>query len=136
MIRPVTILGLALIVVLAAALYQLKYEVRGLERVLAVAEADLNGEEETIRVLGAEWSFLNRPSRLQALSDRYLMLAPMTQPQLRALTDIPLRTAEPLPPGDEGEQVAAAVPADPSALEEIVRLPGRKPFRLPSVRGR
>jgi len=136
MIRPVTILGLALIVVLAAALYQLKYEVRGLESVLAAAEADLNGEEETIRVLGAEWSFLNRPSRLQALSDRYLMLAPMTQPQLRALTDIPLRTAEPLPPGDEGEQVAAAAPADPSAEEAIVRLPGRKPFRLPSVRGR
>lgn len=136
MIRPVTILGLALIVVLAAALYQLKYEVRGLERVLAAAEANLNGEKETIRVLGAEWSFLNRPSRLQALSDRYLMLAPMTQPQLRALTDIPLRTAEPLPPGDEDEQVAAAAPADPPAVEEIVRLPGRKPFRLPSVRGR
>ena len=136
MIRPVTILGLALIVVLAAALYQLKYEVRGLERVLAAAEADLNGEEETIRVFGAEWSFLNRPSRLQALSDRYLMLAPMTQPQLRALTDIPLRTAEPLPLGDEDEQVAAAAPAAPPAVEEIVRLPGRKPFRLPSVRGR
>ena len=133
MIRPVTILGLALVAVLTAALFQLKYEVRGLERELVAAAAALQDEEEAIRVLGAEWSYLNRPTRLQALSDRYLVLSPLAQPQLRALTDIPFRAE---PDEVEDERVAAAAPALRPAVEETVRLPGRKPFRLPTVRGR
>ena len=132
MIRPVTILGIGVIVVLSAALFQLKYEVRTLESGLAGLQTALDEEEESIRVLGAEWSFLNRPSRLQVLSDRYLVLTPVVQPQLRALSDIPFRAPG---IGDGGEEPAAAVTGDAAApMEELARLPARKPFRLPLVR--
>ena len=132
MIRPVTILGIGVIVVLSAALFQLKYEVRALESGLADLQTTLVEEEEAIRVLGAEWSFLNRPSRLQALSDRYLVLSPVTRPQLRTLSDIPFRAPA---IGAGGEEPAAAVTGDAAPpMEELARLPARKPFRPPSVR--
>ncbi len=134
MIRPLTIVGLGLVAILTAALFQLKYEVRGLESEFTRIEAALGDEEEAIRVLGAEWSFLNRPSRLQALSDRYLVLSPLAQPQLRSLTDVPLRAAESVE--DEGESIASAAAAPPLPAEELVRMPAHKPFRLPTVRGR
>ena len=132
MIRPVAILGIAVVVVLSAALFQLKYEVRALESGLAQLRTALVEEEEAIRVLGAEWSFLNRPSRLQALSDRYLLLSPVAQTQLRALGDIPFRAPDIAV--DEREPAAAITGDEAPPGQELARLPGRKPFRLPVVR--
>ena len=55
------------LVVLTAAyvLYSLEHSIRGVERRIARANAQIASERETIGFLNAEWSSLVRPERLQ-----------------------------------------------------------------------
>jgi len=43
---------------------------------LAQLESQINDEQTTLRVLGAEWEYLNSPARLEVLSGEYLELVP------------------------------------------------------------
>ena len=89
--RPLGIAGLALVAVLAFGLFALKYEVRGLEAELERLEREALTEQEAIRVLGAEWSYLNRPERLQALAERHLALAAVSAAQIGGIELLPRR---------------------------------------------
>ena len=74
--RLLTLGGVVLIAVLAFGLYKLKYEVQQLEDRYADVNRAIIAEQEAIRVLRAEWSYLNSPTRLSALVERHLQLAP------------------------------------------------------------
>ncbi|MBM3503398.1 MAG: hypothetical protein FJX65_05935 [Alphaproteobacteria bacterium] len=94
MLRPLVIIGVVILAVMSFGLFQLKYEVTQLEEQLGKVRTDIAAEEESLRVLRAEWSFLNRPDRLRSLADRHLTLAVITPQQIRSIEQIPKRPAE------------------------------------------
>ena len=48
---------------LVAALFQLKHQVGQLEKDLRMNLAEIQNEQNSLRVLSAEWSYLTSPSR-------------------------------------------------------------------------
>ncbi len=88
--RSVTLAGIALVAVLAFGLYKLKYEVQELEDRYGAMNRAILSEQEAIRVLRAEWSFLNSPKRLGDLTKRYLKLKPVSVDRFIRLEEIPI----------------------------------------------
>ena len=81
--------------------FKVKYAVQDCEDQLNRLRKQTTAEQQEIRVLTAEWTFLNQPERLVNLNPRILRLAPIATKQLQGrIEDIPLR----------------AVPAEPDAL--------------------
>jgi cell division protein FtsL len=83
------------IAVLVAALFHLKYQVEGLDQRLALIERGIDRDREAIRVLKAEWAYLNRPERLERLARSYLQLRPASPYDVRTLSDLPKRFPSP-----------------------------------------
>ncbi len=100
-------------------MFQIKFEVQALEAELTALNGDIRAREEAIRVLRAEWSYLNEPNRLAALAARYLELTPVAANQLVRFSDVPQRPA----PGTAAQDAALPVPrprpvdATPAAYE-------------------
>jgi hypothetical protein len=94
MIGRGTLLWLALAIVAGAGLFHISYRVQSLEQELTQANRDILREQETIHLLGAEWSYLNEPTRLAELTRRHLTLVPLSAEQMVRIEDLPLR----LPP--------------------------------------
>jgi hypothetical protein len=129
MIRLNTAFWLLLVVATGFAMYAIKYEVQGLEDDLARTQKAALTEAHEIRVLTAEWAYLNRPEALAEMNQRYLSLVPIATKQLRtSADDIPIRPAPPAEaPAEAPPQIAEAAPtpapeatpqAAPAALEE------------------
>ncbi len=88
--RLLIIGGVFLVGALAFGLYTLKYEVQQLEDRYAAANRAILVEQEAIRILKAEWSFLNNPTRLSALVERHLDLSPVVADRMVTLGEIPM----------------------------------------------
>lgn len=119
--KPVTLAAVLLTALVSYTIYQLKYDVIALEDELAALNGELVDERQATRVLRAEWSYLNRPDRLQELAGRYLALAPSVVYRAAALTRLPAQAApvEPLwaaaAPGEEAPPMTPPLPrAKPS----------------------
>ncbi len=82
-------------------LYSLEHSTRGLERNITKLERGISEERESIKVLGAEWSSLTRPDRLQKLAQENLKLQTVAASQFIS----------------EGE-LAEKVPAEPIVMLE------------------
>jgi hypothetical protein len=95
-------LWFGLFVVCCILLFQTSQRVTDGRQKLSVLQRDLMDEEETLRVLQAEWSYLNQPERLEKLSREYLKLAPMKGQQFAKADSLPLRAV----PEDPATQVA------------------------------
>lgn len=89
--RAVGILGTILLLLLSFGLYQGVYTVKAQERELKDLDANIVKEAEAIRVLKAEWSYLNQPERLQSLAQRHLALAPTAASQIVIMANLPER---------------------------------------------
>ena len=107
--RLLTLGGVVLIAVLAFGLYKLKYEVQQLEDRYADLNRAIIAEQEAIRVLRAEWSYLNSPTRLSALVERHLELAPPDASRVLTLGEIP---TNPLPASPTAQRVPVRLPVD------------------------
>ena len=84
------------------ATFNVKYAVQGIDEELARVRRQTVAEQQEIRVLTAEWAYLNQPDRLAELNRSFLQLAPMTTPQLQGRVDeIALR-----PPPAMGDVIA------------------------------
>ena len=86
-----TLFWIFLAATVAFGLFHVKYKVQTLEDDLRRLNAGITAEQEQLHVLRAEWSYLNQPERLQALSARHLTLSPLDADQFGAVEEIPLR---------------------------------------------
>jgi len=84
MIRPGILAWIGAIVAVAITLFLITYQVQHLDREIRTLKTAEVAETEAIRVLRAEWSFLNRPDRLAALAERHLQLSAVGTAQLTA----------------------------------------------------
>jgi len=91
MIRPTVIIAAVVLAVMVTGLFELKYEVRALDQEKARLARLIEEERESLRVLEAEWSYLNHPDRIQALAAQYLRLETPSARQMVPLDAIPLR---------------------------------------------
>jgi len=121
MIRFATLFWLTLLAGATTVLFQVSYEVQALNEELDDFNREIVAEQEAIRVLRAEWSFLNRPERLRELALAYLDLEPTAVGQL-----VTSAAAVPVPlPGAEYRVPAPEVLARDDAV--TMPLPQRRP---------
>ena len=102
------------IAVAAHMLFEVEQEVRLLEDELADMDLAILTESDALRALQADWSYLNRPERLAALSEEHLSFLPMRPRQITEFSALPMRLDD-----DELLELALA--------REGVPMPKRKP---------
>ncbi len=92
MIRLGAIVWLVLVLAAGFTTFKVKYAVQDIEDELNRVRKQTIAEQQEIRVLTAEWTYLNQPERLADLNRRFLALGPIAakQPQ-RTVADVPLR---------------------------------------------
>jgi cell division protein FtsL len=88
MLRFVNICLVLGLVALAYVIYQVKYEARALDEEIASLGKEIDTERDSLAVLRAEWSLLNRPERIERLAQKYLKLAPIQPRQLVTLDSV------------------------------------------------
>jgi cell division protein FtsL len=88
MLRFVNICLVLGLVALAYVIYQVKYEARALDEEIASLGKEIDTERDSLAVLRAEWSLLNRPERIERLAEKYLKLAPVQPRQLVTLDSV------------------------------------------------
>lgn len=114
MTRWLFALWLLAIGIAAHTLFSVEQEVRLLEEDLSDMEFAILSESDALRALQADWSYLNRPERLAALSEEHLSFLPMRPRQITQFTALPMRLSD-------KERLALALAA------EGVPMPKRKP---------
>lgn len=67
-----TIATFVLATILGSTLFWVSQQVQMLEREQRGIKAQISSEQEGMRVLNAEWDYLNRPDRIEALAAKYL----------------------------------------------------------------
>lgn len=72
--RKYIIACLILTVLCGSALFYVSQRTRDSREAIAVLNRKISNEQEAIRVLKAEWSYLNRPQRLERLSKKFLKI--------------------------------------------------------------
>jgi hypothetical protein len=90
-IRYLSGLSVAMLALVSFELYNGVHRVKAQAQELAALDAQIAREAEAIRVLKAEWTFLNQPDRLQDLARRHLALSPTGASQIVVLTSLPIR---------------------------------------------
>lgn len=91
MIKLLHVVAIGALVSSALYAYTIKYETTLEAEQLQKLKAKTQRERDAIAVLKAEWSYLNRPDRIQALADSHLDLQPFAIGQVVRLSDIPER---------------------------------------------
>lgn len=123
MTRFVNALLVFLMVLSAAAVYDMKYEAETASIAVADLEQKIANEQAELSLLKAEWSMLTQPARMTELIGRYtdiLQLQPLTADQIGTLADIPEKPEPILDEGTEaGDTTASITPARPDAVEGV-----------------
>jgi hypothetical protein len=91
MIKLFHVVAIGALISSAVYAYSIKYETLYQGEKLAKLKLQGQREREAIAVLKAEWQHLNRPDRLQFLSERHLQLQPLAATQLVRFADIPAK---------------------------------------------
>lgn len=130
---------LGLVLASGFSTFTVKYAVQDIDDQLNRARKHAIAEQQEIRVLAAEWTYLNQPDRLAELNRTFLQLVPIAAKQLQQrIEDIPLRApaagpdvllaasppvaAPPVAAGAVAVAAPAPVAAVPAATAPPVRL--------------
>lgn len=89
--RKSTLLWLVLALSCGTTLFYTSQKVHDSREKIVALVRQAAQEEESIRVLRAEWSYLNQPKRLEKLAGAYLDLAPMKGSQFVGADEFPLQ---------------------------------------------
>jgi hypothetical protein len=106
MIGKTSLIWLGLASLSGAVAFHTSYRAQKLSEELAGLNRAISAEDDTIRVLKAEWSYLDEPDRIEPLARRYL-------PDLRPTTPDQIATslaAIPAKPGLESQVATVGVP--------------------------
>lgn len=76
------------IAVLSFGLHSVKIDAKQSREELREVRAAISAERKAIQILSAEWSYLNQPGKLQAMSKKYLKLQSIEVDQIAALEDV------------------------------------------------
>jgi cell division protein FtsL len=88
LLNALLVLGL---LVASYVTYRLEHATRNGEREVAKLQAQIREEQESFKLLTAEWSLLTRPDRLQHLAQKYLKLEIMDPMQVISPSDLETR---------------------------------------------
>lgn len=91
MIKLLHVIAIGALVSSAVYAYSIKYETTLANEQLQKMRGKTQRERDAIAVLKAEWQFLNRPDRIQTLSERHLDLQAFTATQVVKASEIPNR---------------------------------------------
>jgi hypothetical protein len=115
------------LVALACVIYEMKYESRTFEEDIVALKKGIEGERDSIAVLRAEWSILNRPERLERLAAKFLNLSRAQPNQLVSL--------ESLKDSDFGRRQIEASTVQPSQEASAgAAKPAQKPVHTASIK--
>ena len=89
MIRLSSIIWVVVIALSAFGLYSVKFKVQTLRTQIAQVGQQLEAERESANVVAAEWTYLNRPDRLQKLAATHLQTREVTVEQIAEIVAIP-----------------------------------------------
>jgi hypothetical protein len=94
---------LALLVLAASYVYEIKFESTLRAERVAKMRGDVRRERDAIAALRAEWATLENPARIQGLARRHLHLQPAATTQYDSLKNLPERvpTIVQPPPSDQ-----------------------------------
>ena len=101
-----TVLVLMMVLASGSGLFWVSQKVQQLERDQRSARLRVSSEQEAIRVLAAEWDYLNRPDRLESLAVHYL--PDMSQEGPENL----LKDASAVPEKNDEDQAPTIMPAN------------------------
>lgn len=128
MIKLLHIIAIGALVSSALYAYSIKYETTLQAEQLQKLKSKAQREREAIAVLKAEWQFLNRPERLQALADKHLDLQPLQTAQIVRLSDIPNRGPKVDSIGRKLEDLGLGLPTEtPRDRKSNTATPGARP---------
>lgn len=100
-----TFLGIAVVI----GLFVVKHRVQDLEDRLHALNAEIITDRDAVQVMQAEWSYLNQPARLEALSRRLLGMDAPVAAQTVSMQEL-LRHADPDAAGEvEATEVAKKI---------------------------
>ncbi|WP_366656942.1 hypothetical protein [Fodinicurvata sp. EGI_FJ10296] len=130
MIRASNVVITVAVAMAAGMVFKTSHEVSTLESRLNGLNQQIAREQEAIRVLRAEWAYLNRPGRLRALAENYSALRPSEGDQMIAsfaeipeplkgpevFDTLPVPAAKPDRPNSPAPPIAQAGPDDPIGL--------------------
>ena len=102
-------LGLAIMV--GIAMFLVKYKVQALEDEVVATRAQVARDRGAIRVLDAEWTYLNDPERLRRLSAQYLKFGPPVPQNVTDIAGLPMRDPAAGAPSENAPATTAAPPA-------------------------
>lgn len=88
---------LVMVAVCVLFLFQVSGEAQSYKKRLTALEKEISQYEEDIRILEADWSYLNRPGRLSKLAARHLQLRALTAENFAAPEQIPETSGGKLP---------------------------------------
>lgn len=102
------------------ALFWVSQQVQQTEREQRKLQRVVTQEQEAIRVLNAEWDYLNRPDRLEKLANEQLQMEPAKADDLlQNVNAIPEPVTVPLPPKEK--PVFASTAAKPVAKKVVAK---------------
>lgn len=108
-IRLTSLTALLLALAAGASLFWVSQQVQQVEREQRQLMTANLQEEESIRVLKAEWDYLNRPERLEELSAKYLKMAPASAETLvQSISLIPEPEDSTVSPEEQAVQISTA----------------------------
>lgn len=88
MFRRSIILLVFAISIAAVGMFSLKHEVQSRKAKLDALHQDIVESQEAIRVLRAEWSFINQPAHIERLARKHLGFVPMQSHQIVTLEEL------------------------------------------------
>lgn len=92
--RAVTLMWIPLAIGVGVSMFLLKYKVQALEDELVAKQTQVVRDRAAIRVLEAEWTYLNDPERLRELSSQYLGFGPPAVVNIADISALPMKGAQ------------------------------------------